>query len=103
MVQCLQVWEDILGFDNAEFYIKRWPELDGMRFGDVVISFPEAIPCGIKAAGIEGKIVLNPGDDYELAEGDELLVVAEDDDTYAPSTSLPEVQSSRFILSVGCD
>lgn len=91
-----QVWEDILGFENAEFYIKRWPELDGMRFADVLLSFPDAIPCGVKVAARKGKIVLNPDDDYVLAEGDEVLVVADDDDSYAPSTSLPEVPLSCF-------
>jgi Trk K+ transport system NAD-binding subunit len=97
MVQCArqpglaQVWRDILGFDKAEFYLKRWPELDGTRFIDVLISFPEAIPCGVKVASRNNKIVLNPDDEYVLAEGDEVLVIADDDDSYAPSSSLPEV------------
>ncbi|KAG0540329.1 hypothetical protein BDA96_03G399400 [Sorghum bicolor] len=96
MIQCAlqpglaQIWEDILGFENAEFYIKRWPELDGMRFGDVLISFPDAVPCGVKVASKSGKILMNPDDDYVLREGDEVLVIAEDDDTYAPAP-LPEV------------
>ncbi|XP_062207594.1 probable ion channel POLLUX isoform X1 [Phragmites australis] len=96
MIQCAlqpglaQIWEDILGFENAEFYIKRWPELDGMRFGDVLISFPDAVSCGVKVASKGGKILMNPDDDYVLREGDEVLVIAEDDDTYAPAP-LPEV------------
>ena len=79
-----------MGFENAEFYIKRWPELDGLRFKDVLISFPDAVPCGIKVAAEGGKIDINPDDDYVLKEGDEVLVIAEDDDTYAPD-HLPEV------------
>ncbi|RVW74722.1 Ion channel CASTOR [Vitis vinifera] len=90
-----QIWEDILGFENCEFYIKRWPELDGMQFEDVLISFPDAIPCGIKAAAYGGKIILNPDDSYILQEGDEVLVIAEDDDTYAPAT-LPMVLSFPY-------
>ncbi|KAL8487279.1 hypothetical protein ACS0TY_023356 [Phlomoides rotata] len=96
MIQCArqpglaQIWEDILGFENCEFYIKRWPRLDGMQFEDVLISFPEAIPCGVKVASRGGKIILNPEDSYVLQEGDEVLVIAEDDDTYAPS-DLPMV------------
>ncbi|XP_027350217.1 ion channel CASTOR isoform X1 [Abrus precatorius] len=91
MIQCArqpglaQIWEDILGFENCEFYIKRWPQLDGMQFEDVLISFPAAIPCGIKVASHGGKIILNPDDSYVLQEGDEILVIAEDDDTYAPA------------------
>ena len=79
-----------MGFGNSEFHIKRWPELDGMRFGDVLISFPDAVPCGVKLASEGGKLLLNPDDDYVLREGDEVLVIAEDDDTYAPAP-LPEV------------
>ncbi|KAL9321519.1 hypothetical protein ACSQ67_013358 [Phaseolus vulgaris] len=96
MIQCAlqpglaQIWEDILGFENAEFYIKRWPELDGLSFKDVLISFPDAIPCGVKVAADGGKIIINPDDSYVLRDGDEVLVIAEDDDTYAPGP-LPEV------------
>ncbi|XP_058753410.1 ion channel CASTOR-like [Vicia villosa] len=96
MIQCArqpglaQIWEDILGFENCEFYIKRWPQLDGMQFEDVLISFPAAIPCGIKVASYGGKIILNPDDSYVMQEGDEVLVIAEDDDTYAPA-SFPTV------------
>ncbi|KAF9608482.1 hypothetical protein IFM89_009848 [Coptis chinensis] len=101
MIQCAlqpglaQIWEDILGFENAEFYIKRWPQLDGRRFEDVLISFPDAIPCGIKIAAYGGKITLNPRVDYVLKEGDEVLVIAEDDNTYTPGP-LPEVRRGYF-------
>lgn len=93
----IQVWEDILGFENCEFYIKRWPELDGMQFEDVLISFPHAIPCGIKSVSCGGKIILNPDESYVLQEGDEVLVIAEDDDTYAP-VALPNVILFFFFL-----
>lgn len=89
-IPSVQIWEDILGFENAEFYIKRWPQLDGLQFKDVMISFPDAVPCGVKVAANGGKILLNPDDDYVLKEGDEILVIAEDDDTYEPGP-LPEV------------
>lgn len=80
----VQIWEDILGFENAEFYLRRWPELYGKTFAEVLISFPDAIPCGVKVA--KGGMLLNPKDDYVLQEGDELLVVAEDEDSYTPSS-----------------
>lgn len=86
-----------MGFENDEFYIKRWPQLAGMQFEDVLISFPDAIPCGVKVAADGGKIILNPDDNYVLKEGDEVLVIAEDDDTYAPG-SIPEVLFLFFHL-----
>lgn len=91
-----QIWEDNLGFKNSEFYIKRWPQLDGIRFEDVLISFPDAIPCGIKVASRDGKIILNPDDSYTLQEGDEVLVIAEDDDSYEPA-ALPMVLPFSFL------
>ncbi|CAM8953655.1 unnamed protein product [Rhodiola kirilowii] len=101
MIQCArqpglaQVWEDILGFENCEFYIKRWPKLDGMRFEEVLISFADAIPCGIKVASRGGKIILNPDDSYILQEGDEVVVIAEDDDSYTP-TEFPMVRRGKL-------
>ncbi|KAM7277836.1 hypothetical protein ACFE04_004970 [Oxalis oulophora] len=98
MIQCArqpglaQIWEDILGFENCEFYIKRWPQLDEMQFEDVLISFPDAIPCGVKVASKGGKIILNPEDSFVLQEGDEVLVIAEDDDSYSPA-ALPMLES----------
>ncbi|XP_044500118.1 ion channel CASTOR-like isoform X1 [Mangifera indica] len=101
MIQCArqpglaQIWEDILGFENCEFYIERWPTLYGMSFEDVLISFPDAIPCGVKVASCGGKIILNPDDSYILQEGDEVLVIAEDDDSYAPA-ALPTVRRGKL-------
>lgn len=89
-----------MGFENDEFYIKRWPQLDAMQFKDVLISFPDAIPCGVKVAEDSGKIILNPDDNYVLQEGDEVLVIAEDDDTYAPAP-LPEVFFFSSFISTG--
>lgn len=94
----MQIWEDILGFENAEFYIKRWPELDGCCFEDVLISFPDAIPCGVKVHADGGKIIINPEGRYILQEGDEILVIAEDDDTYAPGHLPKVILSSPTIM-----
>lgn len=41
-------------------------------------------------AAEKGKIIINPDDGYVMREGDEVLVIAEDDDTYVPGP-LPEV------------
>ncbi len=48
--------------------------------------FPAAVPIGIKRAlpGRDGncKVLLNPGDSEVFHPGDELIVIAEDDDSY---------------------
>jgi len=78
-----QVMEALLGFGGHEFYMKVWPELVGSTFGDVLFQFEEAIPLGV--VSLDEICVLNPEDDYVLREGDVLIVLAEDDDTYRPA------------------
>jgi hypothetical protein len=97
MLQCARqpglafVFEDLLGFDGAEFYKQEWPALTGRCFADVAFMFAEAIPIGVVQPC--GAVLLNPADDYELCDGDALLVVAEDDDSYSPSAA-PAVLSA---------
>ena len=45
MIQCARerglsfVLEALLGFEGDEFYIKQWPELEGLTFGEVLFRF----------------------------------------------------------------
>ena len=71
----------IMGFEGAEFYFKEWPELVGVTFGAICHRFDSAVPVGIKRAG-DGPILINPDDDEVIHEGDQILVLAEDDDSY---------------------
>eukprot|EP00947_MAST-08B_sp_MAST-8B-sp1_P000824 g824.t1 len=79
-----KVYSSVLGFDGDEFYMAEWPEITGCRFGDLVVRFPDATPIGVKT--IDGRILLNTVPSHVMAEGEELLVIAEDDDTYQPET-----------------
>ena len=109
MIQCArqqhlsEVYDALCGFDGMEFYFKSWPELAGRPWGEVAFCFPDACPIGVRrpnAAAVAiaesaatgapsqaerwGGILLNPPDDYLIGEDDEILVIAEDDDTYQP-------------------
>ena len=101
MLQCARqpglsfVFEDLLGFDGNEFYRQCWPALTGRRFDDVAFMFPDAVPCGIVAA--DGTVTLNPKDAYVLREDDALLVVAEDDDSYAPSDAPAQLSAAATL------
>jgi len=87
MIQCArqpglaQVFEDLLGFEGNEFYKETWPQLTGRTFGETMFAFADAVPIGIKSMA-SGKVVLNPPDDYQIRDGDKVLVIAEDNDTY---------------------
>lgn len=89
MIQCaLQpglaaVYDELMGFEGCEFYLQHWPELTGKTFGDALLSFPEAVPIGVKE-NATGLIKMNTEDNYVLQDGDEVIVVAEDENTYSP-------------------
>jgi len=71
----------MLGFDGDEFYNAEWPELVGHTFREATFKIPEAVVLGVFTA--KGACMLNPGWDYEIQEGDEVIVLAEDNDTYS--------------------
>jgi len=97
MVQCsveaglAQVFSHILEFDGNEFYFsddQPWmPRMYGERFCNICFQFPDAICIGIKLkTPREGGeyIILNPPGTDIIEEGDSLLFIAEDDDSYKP-------------------
>ncbi|MBX7100947.1 MAG: NAD-binding protein, partial [Myxococcaceae bacterium] len=80
-----QVYRDLLTFEGSEFYFKRFAELDGRPFGEAQWKMADAVVVGYRRPGQNGEpaqTVLNPKDDVLLEAGDELLVVAEDDDSF---------------------
>ena len=115
------VYEGLLGFEGAEFYMKchdeDCPEIAGMSFGDLFDCYEGAIPFGVHRIHHEknqdihaaqkkifqelvqggenqkgsSQIVstkpdcdyfLNPPSSLIIMPGDEIIVLAEDDDTY---------------------
>merc|ERR1712227_466238 len=76
-----KVYEQLLGFGD-EFYMCEWPELFGVTFGGLIERFPDAIPIGVFTT--KSELILNPHADRALKEGEKILVIAEDDDTYKP-------------------
>lgn len=86
-----QVWAKLLGFDGAEFYVAHHDELDGSTFGDALMRFDEAVPIGVLARdGKETAVHINPDDDFPLDATTDIIVIAEDDDTYeVRATGIP--------------
>ena len=72
------VYNEILSFDGCEmyFYDAEW---DSITFGDATFRFPDGVPIGIRTG--EGEIVINPDHTRPLVDGDEVLIVADDDST----------------------
>ena len=92
MVQCArqpglaQIYAAMLGFEGDEFYLQRWPALEGRTFGELRRMFADAVVCGVRVHD-EPAARLSPPDDLPLGPGDQLLVLAEDNDSYRPSAA----------------
>jgi len=102
MIQCAlqpglaRVFTHILAFAGNEFYFKEWPTLVRRRFADVCFMFADAVPLGIKLAEEvrevnpeDGSVayvslIINPPGDQVIEDGDQIIVIAEDNDTYQP-------------------
>lgn len=101
MIQCAlepnlaRVFTHILEFAGNEFYFKEWPQLVRRRFADVCFMFNDAVPLGIKLAeevrevddnGVVTylSLIVNPPGDQVIEDGDQIIVIAEDNDTYEP-------------------
>jgi len=100
-----RVFTHILAFEQNEFYFKCWDgtepypynvNLAGRRFADVCFLFASAVPFGLQLAEARerfdengqplppSRIVINPEGDWEIGPEDEIIVIAEDDDSYWP-------------------
>ncbi len=109
-----QVYRDLLSYEGSEFYFKAFPELTGRTFGEAQWRMKDAVVCGVRKAsvaqnggdkasvaqngGSKASVAqnggskaaptrLNPPDSEVLEAGDQLLVIAEDDDTFSLTAS----------------
>jgi voltage-gated potassium channel Kch len=72
------VYSELLDFDGAEIYFTEQPGLVGKTYFDAQLAFVTSAVMGLVQGG---KVTLNPAADTELAAGDLIIVIAEDDDT----------------------
>lgn len=74
------VYSDLVGFLGNEVYFCPVPErYHGLNFGEFAFYFKQSIPLGIKNSF--GRIELNPDPGRVLENGDEAIILAEDDST----------------------
>ncbi len=79
------VYRDLLSYEGSEFYFKNFPELAGQPFGVAQWKMKDAVVCGVRTVGGKGtaSCIINPSDEFVLGDKDELLVIAEDDDSFS--------------------
>lgn len=71
------VYSELLDFDGCEIYTCAQPALTGMTYGDALSAYAESAVLGLCDA--EGRVKLNPPTRTVIGEGDQIIIVAEDD------------------------
>ncbi|MBN2379395.1 potassium transporter TrkA [candidate division WOR-3 bacterium] len=106
------VYGELFDFEGDEIYFHSEPSITGKTFGEVLSLYEDSAVIGVVPSG--GAPRLNPTGDYVLAEGDRLIVIAEDDDTTklsgmqdlgiradAITSASPTVEAAERILLLG--
>jgi voltage-gated potassium channel Kch len=73
------VYTELLNFEGDEIYFREEPELVGKTFGQALLAYETSMPIGLDPKGAQPR--LKPPLDTVIHAGDEIIVIAEDDDT----------------------
>jgi len=91
------VYTELLDFEGDEIYFKELPALVGKTFGEALLAFEDSAVLGLCPVG--GAPKLNPPMDTVIKAGDQLIVVAEDDDAIRLSgQAAPPIQAEAIRL-----
>lgn len=92
------VYRDLLSYEGSEFYFKNFPELAGQPFGNAQWKMKDAVVCGVRTISGKGtaSCIINPSDEYVLGDKDELLCIAEDDDSFSLTANHEPTVPSEF-------
>ena len=72
------VYTELMDFGGDEIYLKSFPSLSGKTYGELLSLFNKNTLMGIQVPGKAAQ--LNPSMDTVLADTDQLILIAEDDD-----------------------
>jgi voltage-gated potassium channel Kch len=72
------VYTELMNFGGDEIYFAQEPELSGKTYGEALHAFETSTLMGIRKA--DGTVAMNPAMDTRIQSGDQVFVIAEDDD-----------------------
>jgi voltage-gated potassium channel Kch len=72
------VYTELMNFGGDEIYFKQQPELSGKTYGEALHAYETSTLMGIRNA--DGSITMSPAMDTRIQSGDQIFVIAEDDD-----------------------
>jgi voltage-gated potassium channel Kch len=91
------VYTQLLDFGGNDIYFTPVSELTGSTFGEALARFSESSVIGIKSKGQPPR--LNPVGETRLGNGDQLVVISEDDDTIKLSDPPLEPAADEAIVA----
>ncbi|MBI5955283.1 MAG: NAD-binding protein [Chloroflexi bacterium] len=86
------VYTELMNFGGDEIYFKQEPELSGKTYGEALLAFETSTLMGIRKA--DGTIAMSPAVDTRIESGDQVFVIAEDDDKIKLSAARPQLDES---------
>jgi hypothetical protein len=90
------VYTDLLDFAGDEIYFFQHPSLTGRTFGETLQLFEQNAVMGVWTNG--GKPDLNPPMDLTLEEGDQIFLLAEDDDQiFVDPSGMPPIAEQHIV------
>ena len=72
-------YTELLDFDGDEIYFKEEPGMTGKIFADTLMAYRDSAVMGLRFK--DGRVQLNPPMETRVENGDQLIVISEDDDT----------------------
>lgn len=72
-------WSDLMTFVGNEFYCFPFPDHEGKTWGEIRGFQNNFIMCGVIQDNCQ-KVYWSPPDDYQLAPGEEVVVISDDDE-----------------------
>ena len=93
----IAVYDELLSFDGVEIYFYQDETVIGRKYDDLILCLGNASLIGIYTEA--GATRLNPLDNPEIKDGDQLIVIAEDDSLIELSNSVC-LQPSEPVVNV---
>lgn len=92
------VYSELMNFGGDEIYFKQDPNLSGKTYGETLLAFETSTLMGIRRA--DGTMVMNPPMDTRIQSGDQIFVIAEDDNKIHLS-NLPHIPVDETLIQKG--
>ena len=89
------VCADLLDFAGNEIYLRPEPSLAGLTYGEVLHAYRRGAPIGIRRA--TGAVMVNPPMDTVVGDGDEVILIAEDDLLIELADSPPVISADAIV------